>query len=233
MSLVGVACLAATMLVAGLLRWRRRLARLEGHLRRLRALSVREVNLRPLAAGERDVSALDAASEELAALGLTILGDALEDAGEDGRQPTRWFADAAGTTFGWIGLVRGLRLGFLLSSSPERVAITRIVPRPLPSLAQPPFIDRVEHCGTDKLADALAAHRARVPAGAAVVRTLDAAIAEMRALRERTIAWREAQAPGELLERDLRAILGRHYERLGPVMARRLGVRLPEARINR
>lgn len=233
MQVIPAAVVAVALLIATFVTTRRKLARLEANLRRLRALAVREVKLRPLGAGEADTSALDAAGDQLRALGLTILGDAIEDAGEDGRHPTRWFADSDGTTFGWLGIARGVRVGFLLSVAPERIALTRVIPRPLAALAQPPFIDRAEHYGTDQLAGAVAAHRARVPAGAAVVRTLDAAIAEMRALRERTIAWREAQAPGELLERDLRAILGRHYERLGPVMARRLGVKLPEARINR
>ena len=251
MSLIGVACLVAAMLIASVVRTRQRLARLETSLRRLRAIAMRDIALRPLAAGELDVAALDGLADQLRGLGLAILGDAIEDSGPDGKHPTRWFADTAGTTFGFVGIARTARTGFMVSTSPERVALTRVVPRPLPSLAQPPFIDRGELYGEtsgfagprsdaqrcaewiDKLGEALAAHRTRVPANAAKVATLDDALREMRALRTRTIAWREAEPPDTLLDRDLRAMLGRHYDRLGHIMARRFGIRLPEARINR
>jgi hypothetical protein len=41
-------------------------------------------------------------------------------------------------------------------------------------------------------------------------------------MREKAIAWREGQQHDELLDADLRSLLGAQYRRLGSAMRRRL-----------
>jgi hypothetical protein len=217
----------ALAVVAGAWRRRNNLARLEQRLRRLREMAMCELELRPVA--DVDTAELASMTEPLAAAGLIHLGYAVEHA-EDARQPACWFADTAGTTFGWLGEARGLRFAFLMSAGRERATLTRCIPHPLPVLASPSFLDRADDVGPLHLARALATHRERLPHDPIVVRSLDDALRAVRDVRARTIAWREAQPPSDLLDRDLRAILGRHYDRLGPIMARRLGVQIPVAR---
>ena len=80
----------------------------------------------------------------------------------------------------------------------------------------------------------VAAHGTLVSAatlvGIATVGELVAAIGESRAKR---VSWREALPPDELLDADLRAILGDQYTTLGKIWARRLRGRLPVATARR
>jgi hypothetical protein len=216
----------AVVAVFRLYRRRRGLARLEARLRALRAAASRPIEHRAPEPGDSVPAQLAELSDQLRALGATELGDVVETEGDN---LMRWFADADSTTFGWGGVSGGLFVAFLMSHAGERWTLTRFLPRRVAALAQPPYIDRAEHVG-GRIADAFATHRARVPGGAIAVRTLDEGLRELADLRARTLAWREAQPPDQLLEDDLRAVLGIHFARLGPIMARRLGVRLPEAR---
>ncbi|HSN27414.1 MAG TPA: hypothetical protein VLT45_14065, partial [Kofleriaceae bacterium] len=50
-------------------------------------------------------------------------------------------------------------------------------------------------------------------------------------LARRIAAWRETQSPNALLEYDLRQLLGPRYERDAPVLARRLQIVLPTAKL--
>ncbi len=216
----------AVVIALRVYRRRRGLARLEARLRALRAAASRPIEHRPPAASDIVPPQLAELSDQLRALGVTELGDVVET---EGNNRMRWFADAAGTTFGWGGVSGGLFVAFLMSHAGDRWTLTRFLPRRAPALAQPPYIDRAEHVG-GRLAEAFATHRARVPDGAIAVRTLDDGVRELADLRTRTRAWRDAQPPDQLLDSDLRAVLGIHFAHLGPIMARRLGVRLPEAR---
>jgi len=209
-----------------LYRRRRGLARLEARLRALRAAAARPIEHRPPTASDVVPPQLAELSEQLRALGATELGDVVET---EGNNLMRWFADAEGTTFGWGGVSAGLFVAFLMSHAGERWILTRFLPRSAAALTQPPNVDRAEHVG-GRLGDAFATHRARVPSGAIAVRTLDDGLRELATMRTRTREWREAQPPDQLLDSDLRAALGVHFARLGPLLARRLGVRLPEAR---
>jgi hypothetical protein len=42
-------------------------------------------------------------------------------------------------------------------------------------------------------------------------------------MRDKVIAWRTAQSAGELLDADLRSLLGPQYDKLAPAVKRRLG----------
>jgi hypothetical protein len=59
--------------------------------------------------------------------------------------------------------------------------------------------------------------------------SLDDVVAQFTAWDENLFAWRAAQPPDELLDADLRAVLGDRYERVGKRLARRLRDDLPQA----
>jgi len=228
--------LFAALALAGWLRMRNALARLEQKIRRLRELHGRELRYRPLEPGEDALRAtldgLDDHTAQLRAAGLEILGELVEE--HESRVATRWFVDAARTTFGWIGMARtrGMAIPIaLFASHAEDLAVyTRRVPK-IPSVVMPPFIRRQDLPGATPIADALARHRSFAGDGPWVrIDSLDDVIREMPRIRRLVIAWREAQPPVELLDADLRAILGKHYERLGAQLARRLAPELPRAR---
>jgi hypothetical protein len=225
---------ALAAIVARFVRWRRTLARLERHLRQLRDLVMRPMQYRRIDEQGADVAELDQLNDVLRANELTVLGDAFEVLA--GKRATRWFVDPAGTTFGWLGFVTtraGMRpIVALISHGAERAVFTLCSPVGAPGLAQPPFVDRVVVAGPLKLGDALTRHRGRVPVDAQSAATLDDATAAVQRLRAQTITWRDAQAPTELLDQDLRALLGKHYPRLGPAMTRRLAPEIPVARVN-
>ena len=230
------------LLISGILafvRFRKRITRLEAKIKELRALGVRPLKYRKV---ERDdpqhgakVVELDAVNGELAAAGVTVLGDGTSDAE---KQPVRWFVDGSGTLFGWIAIlqhpVKGpLRVCVLFSRKGETIYYTRRTVGQV-ALAQPPFVARQTLSIFTSLAETLAAHRklASLPGeGFEQVKTLEQAMAELELLRTRTQAWREAEPPGSLLDRDLREILGKHYDRLAPHLARRFDVELPKARV--
>jgi hypothetical protein len=234
--------LGAGLLVSGIVafvRFRRRIARLEAKIKELRAIGMRPLKYRRV---ERDdpqhagkVAELDAVNGELAAAGVTVLGDGTSDAE---KQPVRWFVDADGTTFGWIAILQhptkgALRVCVLFSRKGDTVYYTRRTVGQV-ALAQPPFVVRQTLPIFTSLAATLAAHRklASLPGdGFERIATLDQAMAELEQLRTRSQAWREAEPPGSLLDRDLREILGKHYDRLAPHLARRFDVELPRARV--
>jgi hypothetical protein len=215
-------------------RRRRILSRLEANLRQLRTLAIQPLRYRRIDTPGRDLGELERVTPALRARDLTILGDAIEELA--GQRATRWFVDTAGTVFGWLGIipVRGRMepVVALVSASAERSVLTVCAPVATPGLAQPPFVDRAAIRGPLDLAAALSAHRARMPDAAVSATTLDEAIAVVDRVRARTIAWREAQAPAELVENDLRAILGKHYPRFGPPLQHRLAPEIPVARVH-
>jgi hypothetical protein len=210
-------------------RFRRTIDRLEIKIRNLRSLGEGELSYRRIDAS----AALDELAPELAAAGLIALGDAVSTRDP---KPARWFADAEGTVFGWIAVVdvrwMQLRVAIVMSRRGDDVVLTRRVPASV-ALAEPPFLLRTEVPAAMPLADAIAHHRARLGAagGLVAVHALDEATRELEQLRARTVAWRQTQEPDALLDRDLRAILGRHYATLGPRLARRLANPLPRARV--
>jgi hypothetical protein len=59
--------------------------------------------------------------------------------------------------------------------------------------------------------------------------SIDQMADELRRKHEMTRAWRAAQPADALLDADLRALLGQHYDRLGDIMKKRLARALPKA----
>ena len=226
---VVMATLLAIVSISSHFRTKARIASLEAAIRKLRALSVSPVEYtRDDGAG----AALDDLDSVLAASGLTKLGDARE--GREGL-PMRWFVDADRTTIGWVGIAPhaggSVRIGMLMSANAQRFVMTASSPRPAPSLSRAPFSDREVLVGPLDLAAALATHHKRRPDDADRIETLEEAFAMVERVRARSAAWRESQPQEQLLEDDLKSVLGRHYERLGPILKKRLALGVPEARV--
>jgi hypothetical protein len=224
-----MATLLAFASVAGHFRMKSRIASLEVAIRKLRALAVSPiVYTREDGAG----AALDDLDDAFATSRLTKLGDARE--GREGL-PMRWFVDANKTAFGWVGIAPHasgpVRLGMVMSCNAERIVATASTPRSAPTLTRPPFSDREVVVGPLDLAALLATHYKRRPESADPVETLEGAFAMVERARARTAAWREEQPQDQLLDSDLKAVLGRHYDRLGPILRKRLAIGVPEARL--
>ena len=102
-------------------------------------------------------------------------------------------------------------------------------------LAEPPFVRRQTLAADVPHAQLVAEHRAFVGDNATLhsIATPVELIAELLRMRSRIVEWRNAQPPDELLDADLRNVLGDVYERSGKIWARRLRDRLPEATLRR
>ncbi|MBV8760360.1 MAG: hypothetical protein JO257_23915 [Deltaproteobacteria bacterium] len=230
-SLLG-ALVLATLFAAATLRQRKQLARLETLIRDARALALTEITYEPVDARWRPtLDGLDVPP------GMQALGDFVEH--PVGRSPSgalRAFADPEGTTFGWLARAAtgaGPVVGLVMSTTPDDVYITRHTPARGGQLSSAPWAHTDDAPYLLGLPAAIERHRARIASakGLTVIRTLDDMQAELRRLRTKTIAWRQAQAPQTLLDRDLRSILGAKYDALGPKLAAKLGVEVPEARV--
>jgi hypothetical protein len=212
------------------LRARRQLAVLAAQIRELRAHAVKPLTYRPV--GDPELAdKLHAATTEAEKAGFTMLGDFLEESPvREGGLPMRWFADARGTTFGWMAPfdVKGKReiVVVLMSHELATQTITSRAPR-ASTLSRPPFV-QVQHVDVAaSFKDTVAKHRELAKLdedtrGFVPVRTFDQLSHELDRMREKAIAWREGQQHDELLDADLRSLLGAQYRRLGSAMRRRL-----------
>lgn len=223
--------LAIAIALIFVLRARRRLALLAAQIQDLREHAMKPITYRP-AGSDIDLGAeLAATTREAEAAGFTMLGDYIEESPlRDGGMPMRWFVDARGTTFGWMAPfeVAGKREIVIVLMSHELAAqtITSRAPR-ASALTRPPFV-RVQHVDlTASFADVVAKHREAADLdddtrGFVPVRTFEQVSHELERMRGKVIAWREQQPPNELLDADLRSLLGPQYARLGDAMRRRL-----------
>lgn len=181
---------------------------------------------------ELDAELGRSAVADLVAAGLSTLGNLVEEG--ESKLVTHWFVDASRTTFGWVALARGagrlVPVMLFASHRADGAVYTRRVPK-LPMLQQPPFIRRQDVPPSTTLAEALAKHRELAGAGDWIrIDSLDDVIREMPRMRDLMIAWRDAQPPADLLDQDLRLILGKHYAQLGARLAAKLGPRIPPAK---
>ncbi len=145
----------------------------------------------------------------------------------------RAFVDEAGTTCAVVGVTRRApeiaTLTFSSYAGDEVFATRRGKQR---SLAEPPTMHRQAlDLPPDQL---LARHRtfARLD-GAARIATRDELIAQLAKARANAARWRDVQPPDELLDADLRAVLGDLYPKVGKAWARRLRGKLPQATLRR
>ena len=212
------------------LRARRQLGELAAQIRELREHAVTPISYRPVGSPEL-ADQLDAVTREAEQAGFTMLGDYVEESPvRDAGMPMRWFVDARGTTFGWMAPfdVHGKRevVIVLMSHGLASQTITSRAPK-ASALSRPPFV-QVQHVelGTS-FKDTIAKHRALAQLdedtrGFVPVKTFDQLSHELERMRGKVIAWRQGQQNEELLDADLRSLLGAQYRRLGSAMRRRL-----------
>ena len=212
------------------LRARRQLAILAAQIRELRLHALEPLSYRPVGSPEL-ADVVHATTVEAEKLGFTMLGDYLEESPvREGGMPMRWFADARGTTFGWMAPFdsRGKReiVVVLMSHELASQTITSRAPK-ASTLSRPPFV-KVQHVATDaSFKDTIAKHRELAQLdddtrGFVPVKTFDQLTHELERMRGKAIAWREGQEHDELLDADLKSLLGGQYRRLGGPMRRRL-----------
>lgn len=221
---------AIAIAVIFVVRARRQLAMLAAQIRDLREHAVKPITYRP-AGNPQLADELAATTREAEQAGFTMLGDYLEESPvREGGMPMRWFVDARGTTFGWLAPfeVQGTREIVIVLMSHELASqtITSRAPK-ASSLTRPPFV-HVQHVplGTP-FKDTVARHRELAQLddetrGFVPVKTFEQLSHELERMRAKVIAWRETQPKDELLDADLRSLLGGQYDRLGTAMRRRL-----------
>jgi hypothetical protein len=231
MSATVLLILAIGLAALFIVRLRSRLALLAAQVKGLRAQALVPLTYAPTTDRALD-AVLASATKEAEALGFTMLGDHVETS-ELATAPRamRWFVDRAGTTFGWIAPfeVHDQHFTVIVLMSHELDTQTVTSRQPAASLlARPPFVDVLAVPPPTSFAETLAKHRKRaqlddqerafVPA-----KTADEVFAEVARMRDKVIAWRRAQPADELLDADLRSLLGAQYDKLVGPLRRRLG----------
>ena len=212
------------------LRSRRQLAILAAQIRELREHALHPITYQP-AGSAAFVDELDAITEEAEKAGFTMLGDYVEESPvREGGMAMRWFVDARGTTFGWMAPfeVKGKRetVVVLMSHELSSQVITSRAPR-ASALSRPPFV-KVQHVDVAaSFKETVAKHRSLAELdddtrGFVPVKTFEQLTHELDRMRGKAIAWRQGQQGEELLDADLRSLLGAQYRRLGGPMRRRL-----------
>lgn len=222
--------LLVALAVITVLRVRRRLAVLAEQIRQLRAHALEPVAYTPSTHHALDAP-LATVTREAEALGFTVIGDYAErSATVEGPRPQRWIADASGTTFGYLApfAVDGAQhiIVVLMSHELDRQTITSRQP-PSSSLARPPFVDTQRVPVATSLTETIAKHRKRIAGGDEErafipAKTFAQIEAELDRMRGKVTAWRRSQPVDELLEADLKALLGPQYAKLNGPLRRRL-----------
>ena len=221
---------------------KRRADEFERRFREAREATVSGCPYRVPGEGDRELLDVLRAAEgpcgELAASDFRVLGDlVVQYASKPAIGAVRALVDRAGTTCALVFVTRkssGVAWAFtrLVSWGGDRAIIT--ARRPDVSLAQPASVQRTVVDSRLPCADMIDRHRAL--AGDAPLRAVasrDELLAELAAHYDAIARWRAAQPPDELLDADLRCVLGAAYARSGKAWARRLRGKLPEAKLRR
>ncbi|MFN8653768.1 MAG: hypothetical protein U0133_17815 [Gemmatimonadales bacterium] len=216
--------------------WRARsqaIGRLTDSITRLRAIVARPTRRRPAAAShpvlQRRAAQYEQFARDLASDGGVVLGDS-EEIQPDGSSAgvTRWFRDRTGQVTGWYAVVEHPS-----ATIPAMYILSELVPTTFfvthqstvnRVVAAPPTVVR-EHLAPGQPVQAvLALHRQRLPAGAnaLTVGTIEEAQAMVDRLRSHIQEWRTRQDQDQLIDLDLRSVLGAQYDRVGPAVARRI-----------
>jgi hypothetical protein len=213
-----------------LLRTRRQLELLALQIRELREHATQTVTYHPVGSPEL-ADALMTITAEAEKLGFTMLGDFLEDSAvRPAGSPMRWFVDARGTTFGWMAPfeIDGERVIVIVLMSHELASQTITSRAPVASsLTRPPFVTTCNVPLKATFEETVAKHREVAQLdddtrGFVPVRTFEQLRHELERMRSKAIAWREHQPAADLLEADLRSLLGAQYRKLAGAMRRRL-----------
>ena len=228
-----VVILIAVLALVFVVRVRARLAVLAEQIRQLRTNAHEPINYSPAPAGVLDKT-LGALTAEVEKLGFRVLGDYVENSTIDkGTRVMRWIVDGANTTFGWLAPfeVDGQRhlLAVLMSHELDQQTITARQPASS-MLSRPPFVDVLAVPVTTSMTETYARHRKRAqlddPERAFIpVRAFAEVEHELARMRDKVSAWRRAQPADDLLEADLKALLGAQYTKLAGPLRRRLATR--------
>lgn len=223
--LTWVAVVVCAFALAGVL-WLRRGLRayrssLEGIVQgivRLRGLAGRSPRLVPLPAESPDVTPLERMVPDLESADLHAVGDfhALDEGGRPAGAE-RWFVSGNGALFGWLGVTPASPVMLLVSEIPGRGFVTTLRAPRAPSTATPPTVAQQRLDWDEGLDAALRRHLSAIAqmGRPASVEGLEAALGSMDALRAHVAEWRAAQDPAELLEADVRKILGERFDSMG------------------
>lgn len=212
------------------LRLRQKLALLAEQIRSLRAHALEHVTYRPVGNVEL-ADAVHDTTTEAEKLGFIMLGDYVEQSDQNPTERAmRWFVDAPGTTFGWMVPfeVAGVRHIIIVLMSHELDAQTITARQPPASLlGRPPFVTMQQLPVATSFAETVRRHRSKAglddSARAFVpVKTFDQLVYELDRMRSKVITWRQAQPADELLETDLKSLLGAQYGKLAGPLRRRL-----------
>ncbi len=168
---------------------------------------------------------------ELSAAGFTLLPHIITMFDRD--LVARAFVDANGTHSVLVAITGNTAMVQLTSFGTEETYITRRGPSASP--ASPPSLHRQALASSATFAEMFASHRSFVPAELAVasISSCERLVAEFVKSRQRTIAWRSTQPADDLLEADLRGLLGDDYLRSGAWFTRRFRASLPQAILRR
>lgn len=221
------------MLAARALRRRERLRGIADSFREIRAAASTPAVYAPAAVNEQVAG--DARATRIPP-GTRAFGPITQYRGNEAVLTLRWFLDDAGTTWGSVGTLRNLAVMRLWSADDSLVWLTQVTFRRTTVAAGAPFLQPAWATLGKGHLHALAAHRSRVSAAAGggalrELRTREDLCAWLTELARRIAAWRDTQSPNALLEYDLRQLLGPRYDRDAPVLARRLQIVLPTARM--
>ena len=233
--IVLLSCGAVAGLV-GLVRDRKRMAELEENIREIRAALSADFPYRTPGRADADLVARLAAinMNAMAQDGLTALGDLVMEV--PGRQPMsimRAFSDPAGTTIIYISAYPqspGVLYMLLESYTPDAEYITHVGN---PVRASAPFSHQQSVQGPLPIREIITRHRAFTPDKLAIIESLDDLVRALRSNHALFVRWRETLSPEELLEIDLKTVLGEQYAIHGPGWKRRLALRLPAATLRK
>ncbi|HSW29022.1 MAG TPA: hypothetical protein VLH75_05925 [Longimicrobiales bacterium] len=184
----------------------------------LRGMAGASPQYAPVPEDAPEATGLARAEPDLERADLHPVGDLFE-VGRDGKPAAavRWFVSGDGGVFGWLGLSPAGPAMLLISEIPEVGFVTTLRGPDTPSTAAPPTVVHERLAWDEGLDAALTRHQdgvARMGEPLAV-EGLEGALEGMDALKAHVAEWRAAQDPAELLEADVRKILGVRFEDLG------------------
>jgi hypothetical protein len=188
---------------------------------RLRKMAGKSPRLEPLSPHSPDVVPLERAVPDLESADLRPAGDFIElDEQGSPAGNERWFVAGNGVLFGWFGVTPAGPVMLLVSEVPGHGFVTTLRAPHAPSTATPPTVVQQRLEWDEGLEAALERHLGAVArmGRPAAIGNLDAAFGSMAALRAHVAEWRAAQDPNELLEADVRKILGDKFDQMSEMV---------------
>ena len=231
-----IASCGAVVAMLTLLHDRKEIAALEDKIREIRVALAAHFPYRLPTKADADLVAMlgNAHVNALAQDGFTLLGDLIMEV--PSRPPIsimRAFVDAYGTTVVYISAYPrepGVTYMLLESYTADAEYITHVGN---PVRASAPFSHQQSVQGPLSIHQIHALHRTFLGGTPIVIASLDDLVRALRANHALFVAWRESLSPEDLLEIDLKTVLGAQYAIHGASWKRRLALRLPAATLRK